>query len=321
VSAKAELVVIKRLAKYGFGECVELDANVLEVPNDPDDPKAFQRKGLVLGWTTFVPALFGRPIVAEVRNGRGKPRLLILDGQHRIKEAKTAGYTEVPCILFKGLTFRDAAAMFDILNSDRMALKPADEFRAACISEAPAAMALDEALLERGLDGWGRGRAAINLGAVSSVRKLQRDIRPDGLGHVNYTLDVLAEIWPWPETLKSPHVRCIRGFGQFLREKKVIEEEKTGRKVLREWDPAERGLLVAHLTMKYQHSLPGFLALAEAKVQGGGGGGGSKGMEWLLLDELVEARQRAGLPARPLKPSRGKLDMQDQDDLDLAEAA
>jgi hypothetical protein len=275
--------VLERLAAYGYGQDTEIATTDLVVPEE------FQRKLKPRNWDLFVPMLFGRLIVARLKDGR----LVIVDGQHRWEKAKEWGMENVPCILFEDVSVPDAAAMFDICNSDRVAIPPADEFRAACISEDQEAQELDAALLERDLDGWCQDRAEYNLRPISSLRKLQRDV---DLDHTLYSLDVISEVWPWDEVKGSPHVRCIRGFGQFLRPEKMVLRATGGRKrVLRRWDEADRELLVSYLREHYHGDigLDNWLMRAERAARGGGGGGGSLGMEIVLRKTLTDARREA----------------------------
>lgn len=275
--------VLERLAAYGYGEDIEIAIDDLVIPEE------FQRKLKPRNWDLFVPILFGRLIVARLKDGR----LVIVDGQHRWTKAKEWGMSTVQCILFQDVSLADAAAMFDICNGERVAIPPADEFRAACVSEDPEAMELDAALLQRGLDGWCRERAEYNLRPISSVRKLQRD---EGLKHTLYALDVIADVWPWEEVKTSPHVRCIRGFGEFLRPEKMVLRERGGRRrIRRRWNDADRTLLVTYLRNHYHGDvgLDNWLMRAERAARGGGGGGGSLGMEIVLRKALTDARREA----------------------------
>jgi hypothetical protein len=213
------------------------------------------------------------------------------------------------------MALEDVAALFTLDNSTAVNLPPQDEFRAACQALDPNALALDEALLERGLDGWPlpegqkTGRAPQLLRPISSVRKLQDDL---GLEHTMYTLDVICDIWPWPSEddtnvpvvwTDSPHVRIIRGFGQFLRsEKRVQKSARSKVTVLRRWNPKDRDLLVSYMRETFTtpdvlginaSGMDTLLALAEKEAPGGGGGGGSLGMELVLRKVLNKARYAA----------------------------
>jgi hypothetical protein len=292
--------ILERLAAYGFGEDVVLPIDSIEVPEE------FQRELKPRNWGVFAPPLFGRPSVAEVTKAGGKklaePRLLGVDGQHRIHEAKIQGYTEVPCVLVKDMTLEDAAGWFDIANHARVGLPQQVEFRAACMSLNANALALDKALLARGLDAWPYTlRTPHSLKAVTSVRVLQTEL---GLEHTLYTLDVLSDIWPWvekeglPEGLAtvptSPHARAIRGFGQFLRpEKKVQKGARTKVTAMRRWNPQDRDLLVGFLREHHggEYGLDNLIARAENSRRGGGGG--SLGMEITLASVLRRARKEA----------------------------
>lgn len=301
----ASSLILERLSKYGYGQDCEMKLRDLEVPAE------FQRKLKPRNWDIFVPALFGRLWVAEVTHANGKKlakvRLLIIDGQHRAKEASDAGMDTVPCLLWKDVAMEDAAAIYDRSNGDRTAIPPGDEFRAACSAQDADALALDVALLERGLDGWslsgkdeqiaGTARAAGNLRAIASVRKLQID---EGLEHTTYTLDVLRDIWPWAgdedAVATAPHVRMIRGFGQFLREEKFVESQRgRRRKLRRRWDRNDTNLLVGFMREHFRGELglDNFLRRCESAARGGGGGGGSLGCEWELARMLSKARKEA----------------------------
>lgn len=292
--------ILQRLARYGFGEDLTLPVDSIEIPEE------FQRELKPRNWPVFVPVLFGRPSVAEVISADGrelrKPRLLGVDGQHRVHEAKNNGLTEVPCVLVRGMSLEDAAGWFDVANGARVGLPAQVEFRAACMSLDPNALALDKKLLERGLDAWPYAlRAPASLRAISSVRLLQKET---DLEHTLYTLDVLAEIWPWPTTTPpefgsvstSPHVRAIRGFGQFLRPvKKVQKSARSTVTSLRRWNRDDRQLLVDFLRKHHsgEYGLSTLLQKAEGNARGGGGGGGSLGMELTLAGILRKARKEA----------------------------
>jgi hypothetical protein len=294
-------LVIERLSRYGYGVDCEMKLTALEVPEE------FQRKLRARNWDDFVPALFGRLLVAEVTSINGKKltksRKVIVDGQHRAVEAMRQGMEMVPCLYWEDMAMEDAAAVFDLSQSNRVALPPADEFRSACWSQDARSMALDEALLERGLDGWsysgkdeqiaGKARASHNLRAIASVRKLENDL---GLEHTCYTLDVIQQIWPWDSVPTSPHVRMIRGFGQFLREEKFVESQRgRRRKLRRRWNRDDTGLLVAFMQENFhgELGLDNFLRRCESAARGGGGGGGSLGCEWELARMLSKARKDA----------------------------
>jgi hypothetical protein len=300
--------MLGRLSEFGFGENQKFDPNKLEVPRE------FQRDEKDRGWHYFVPALFGRLVVVKV----GK-RLLLVDGQHRNEEAKRAGYTEVPAIFFektpagRAMVLADAAAMFTVCNGQRVALPAPDEFRSAIVAGDPQAVALNDALLARNLDGTGRGQAGYpnveTFKSISSVRSLQYQL---GLDHTLYALDVINDIWPFAEVKTSPHARIIRGFGQFLRPQKTVLATAKGRtRQNRRWNPADKQVLVDYLRLRYGDreapagtpdslvaslrldGMNAFLQRAERRVKGGGGGGGSLGMELVLKDCLTEARRHA----------------------------
>lgn len=275
-----DAAVVARLAKYGYGK------NTKVVISETHNPDEFQRRLKPRTWSIFVKALFGRVTIMVV-NGEN----IVVDGQHRLEHAERHGEKTAPAVMFENGTMEDAAAMFDLFNSERIALSAAVAFRAACLSGDRAMLALDKALLARELDGWCNGREAYDLDSIGSVVMIHDQL---GLDHTLYTLDVLADCWSW-DVPKSPHVRCIRGFAQFLRPQKRVTL-RSGRLQERYWDPADRDLLTAYLRLFFPPDAEGtglhnFLGLAQQKSLGGGGGGGSLGMERVLADALRKARR------------------------------
>ena len=304
----AEKAILDRLVeRYGYGE------NALIDPRDLDNAaarKLFQRELKPRDWERFVPVLFGRPIVAEVKIGR-KVVLVSLDGQHRSYEAEVAGETEVPVVLYPGMSPEDAAAVFDLINSDRKGLAAEDEFRAAIHSGAEAPTALDKALLERGLDGTCRREGYKHLSVISSVRVLQKEL---GLEHTLYTLDVIRAVWPWdgPTAVAvSPHTRVLRGMGQVLREERSRSRSASdSTKYIYRWDRENTDLFVEHLRLKYNQlgNIGELLTKAQALALGGGGGGGSLGMQIALDDEFRVACRNADVPPyRPVRARKAKV--------------
>lgn len=278
-------VVARDLLPLDYGEDTLIPANQLELP------EKFQRRLKPRTWETFIPALFDRIIVAEV-NGH----YYIVDGQHRFEHGVRHGMfneTPVPCTLHRGCTEEGAAAIFHLKNSAAVALRPADEFRAACYSGDERKRNLDGALLRLGLDGWCQGRAIRDCTAIGSVVVLDDNF---GLSHTIYTVSVIGDIWPWDPSFEgyapgSPHVRCIRGFGQFLRPTKRV----TGKRYPRRWHREHTEIFVNYMQKKYpdQEGLESILALAEKAARGGGGGGGSLGMELVLTDCFRRAKRQA----------------------------
>lgn len=278
--------VAARLGKYGYGK------NKTVMFSECVIPEEFQRKLGKRGWDTFTKALFGRVIIMEVDGAK-----VVVDGQHRIAHAQSHDMESGPGIVYENGTMEDAAALFDLFNSERVKLGPSDAFRAACVSGDQGMVELDSELLARGLDGWDKGRTDQYLSSIGSVVKLYHDL---GLDHTLYTLDVIEECWPW-DVAKSPHVRCIRGFGQFFRPVKkftvVVRGSQKSR--TRRWNPNDRAMLAGFIAANYPGDigLESFLSRAQAKSPGGGGGGGSLGMERLLDETLRKAKNAARVAA------------------------
>jgi hypothetical protein len=282
--------VLKGLLALGYGENVEIPYDELHVPEE------FQRALKPRNWDTFVPALFGRAVVAEVDGENW-----LVDGLHRVDEGHTHGMwaeANVPSVLYAGSNKEQAAGLFHLSNARRVALRAADEFRSACYSGDESARALDVALLDLDLDGWCQGRAERDLTAVGTVVGIAEKY---GMEHALYTLDTLRDIWAWDDKAderyaeSAPHMRTIKGFSEYLRPVKNV----TGRRYPRRWDPENGEMLTTYIATHFpgQEGLLSFLARAQMKRAGKDGGGASAvGVELQIHDCFLKAK-RERVPA------------------------
>lgn len=277
-------VVRGLLGLEGYGEDVLIPFDKLVIPED------FQRELKPRNWETFIPALFGRAIVAEVDGDD-----LLCDGLHRVMEGEQKGTWKkrgVPCVRFKDCTREQAVAIFHLANRERVSVSSADQFRAACLSGDKEAIQLDTDLKQIGLDGWCRGRSESNLGSIGTVIGVADKY---GREHALYTLDVIGAIWSWHEgddryTLNSPNIRIIKGFSEYLRpEKRVL-----GRRRLRRWNQDDTELLTEYIATNFpgDEGHESFIVRSQARRLGGGGGGGAVGVEEQIHDCLLKARRQ-----------------------------
>jgi hypothetical protein len=270
----------------GYGEDMEIPREELKVPEE------FQRKLKPRGWEQFIPALFGRVLVAEVNGDK-----LIVDGIHRVEGGDSHhmwdGGKKVPSVLYRNCSMEQAAGLFHLLNAERVALRAADEFRSACLSGDEGARLFDENLLDRGLDGWCQERSEQDLMAVGTAVDLHEKL---GLDHILYTLDVIADIWAWrnPEEDEryvptSPHSRILRGFAMYL----IPERKLSGRKYLRRWDRENTEMLTSWIATNYPgpEGMQSFLARAQTRRVGVGGGGSAIGVELQIHDAFLKAKR------------------------------
>jgi len=249
-------------------------------------------------WDVFVPALFGRSIVAEVDGVN-----LVVDGIHRINEGEQHGMWErqdVPSVRYAGCTKEQAAGLYHLANVKRVALKAADAFRAACFSGDAEMRALDADLLDIGLDGWCMGRADRDCAAIGAVLAV---VEKYGREHALYALDVISECWSWSDSSEedfadsSPHHQAIKGFAEYLRPSKKVG----GRRTPRRWDRENALMLTGYIATRFpgQEGLLSFLSRAASKRAGmaGGGGGMTLAMELMIHDCFNKARREMRTPA------------------------
>jgi hypothetical protein len=276
--------VLKGLRDLGYGENAEIPAEELIVTAE------FQRKLRPRNWDEFIPALFGRAIVAEV-----KGKHYLVDGIHRFDEGQRHGMWEtqpVPCVLYAGCTMAQAAGLYHMANVSRIALKAADSFRAACYSGDENMRALDQDLLDVGLDGWCMGRAERDCTAIGAVLQVAEKY---GREHALYTLDTISECWGWVDkddeayAESSPHHRTVKGFGEYLRPEKKIGN----RRYPRRWDRENGPILSGYIATHYpgQVGLLSFLARASQRRAAGGGGGLAAAVEEHVHHCFLAARR------------------------------
>jgi hypothetical protein len=281
--------VRKGLLALGYGENVEIPYEELHVSAE------FQRLLKPRNWDEFVPALFGRGIVAEV-----KGKNYLVDGIHRVEEGRVHGMWEtqgVPCVVYAGCTYEQAAGLYHLANVRRVALAAADAFRGACYSGDEAMRALDQDLIDLGLDGWCQGRAERDCTAIGAVLGVAEKY---GREHAMYVLDTISECWSWNEEDEgfadsSPHHRTVKGFGEYLRPEKKV----SGRRYPRRWDRENGPLLTNYIATHFpgQEGLLSFLARAGARRAAGGGGGLAVAVELQVHECFLKAR-------RELRPAK-----------------
>lgn len=90
----------------------------------------------------FNPLLFGTLVISDRGADHQPQRYVLVDGQTRWTGARRAGVREVPAIVFTGLSFKDEAGIFELLQRKRRGMMSWHRFRAALAAENPEALAI-----------------------------------------------------------------------------------------------------------------------------------------------------------------------------------
>ena len=137
-------------------------------------------------------AMFAGVLVA---NERPDGNVVLLDGQQRYTAATLAGVTHAWTLLLNLATPEEEANAYMHYNRHRVALTPANRFKASLRFGAPEAVAINNEIVKRGYTLAGTSDA-ITINAISKLELLYRQSGADGLGRV---LDVIADIWPYDD--------------------------------------------------------------------------------------------------------------------------
>lgn len=208
----------------------------------------------------FDPALVGALVLSERTNGK----LAVVDGQTRVEGGKRRGLTEMPAVVFMGLTRAQEASLFHRLQRERRNIASYDGFRAALVAgdkQAKAILKIAEA------QGYTVGRAAKDkhLTAVAALAYAYRR-SPENLER---TLIILRAAWA---DRHVPRGDVIRGLSYWL--------ERRGEK---DTDDAR---LARHLAVVG----PEGLARKAAAFREGVGAGGSSNKWFAMALDAVYAR-------------------------------
>jgi hypothetical protein len=127
------------------------------------------------------------------RNGAGS--YVVFDGQHRLEAAKLADIGAVPCLIHKGLTPTEEAALFVTLQRQRKNITPLERFRARVFTGDEDAMMIEEVVDACGFEIADHTRASTHntLRAVTAVERIYRR------GNLPETLTLLRDLWAGDE--------------------------------------------------------------------------------------------------------------------------
>lgn len=197
------------------------------------DPRVQRKEGTHERRVEAIAASFD-PAALNVGNlsRRANGSLVIIDSAHRIAACKLVGHPTMTFIVHEGLTIRQEAALFLLLNDFR-APSPISKFLARVVKGDPDACAIFE-LIEK--HGW-RIQASADTGCITAVAALQSiyetaagTLKPGQRGDVlDWVLGVITAAWGHDPKGANNAILVglaqLRGrFGTAIQRQKLIHE-------------------------------------------------------------------------------------------------
>ena len=142
---------------------------VVDLEIDPAVQRPEDHNKIVRIFKKFTPAALGVLSVSRRNTGR----LIVLDGQSRLgvlqRKLPEGGPEEIECKVFDGLTRKQEAMLFNVLN-DSTKVRAIDQFRVAAVAENQVVLAINEILNAYQF----KVETGKGSGAVAAVAALQR---------------------------------------------------------------------------------------------------------------------------------------------------
>lgn len=142
----------------------------------------------------------------------------LVDGQHRAKTLMDIGLREWLGLVYRNLSRKDEAAMWEEVNTRQTKPQPIFRFRALAIKRDSETVAIIGIVTGAGLsinfDRAGKGKGAgMRILAVTALQKIFRQRKGPGLADV---LKVLQDAWPDPDDSQRVSSPILLGLGAFL---------------------------------------------------------------------------------------------------------
>jgi hypothetical protein len=191
--------------------------------------KDYQR-GLTSFWQTvaekFNPALVGTLIVSE----RGK-RKNVVDGQTRLKAMTEIGKTAAPCLIYEGLSKKQEALLFSLLQTQRRNMTTYERFRAQLVAGEEMAIGISTIAQEVGFE-LSAKQTNNTIRAISALERMWR-IDPE---HLREILELVRDIWG-VDNRDAVSAQILTGLSTFVRNQTSIDYDRL-RKRLADVTPA-----------------------------------------------------------------------------------
>lgn len=167
-----------------------------------------------------------------VSERRENKKYAVVDGQTRAKALELLDEPVAPCLVYKGMTLQQEAALFSDIQRERRAMTSGSAFRARVVAEEPVAVAIAEVLADYGyqvqtnssLPGDFKAPAALEyVFHGAAVGKSAKQVQDRAL--LARVLEIIAGAWPkLPNTAKN--AVTIRGLGRYLADNPKVNDDR-----------------------------------------------------------------------------------------------
>lgn len=176
----------------------------------------------------FNPALVGTLVVSERRNGKKN----IVDGQTRwAAMQEQPGLLKAPCLIYEGLSKKQEAQLFALLQTQRRGMRTYDRFRAQLVGGEPMAVGISKIAEDVGfeLSAVETPRTLKSIAALERMWKLDPE-------HLREILELVRDIWGVSEKT-AVSAQILTGLSTFIRNQEKLDYERLEKR-LRDVTPA-----------------------------------------------------------------------------------
>jgi hypothetical protein len=190
------------------------------IPLDELGVDAAYQRPLTSFWQTvrdnFKPALVGTLVVSERKNGSK----WIIDGQTRWEAMRAIGLSNVPCLVYEGLTKQQEADLFGDLQTQRRGMRTYHRFRAQLVAKKPEAIGIAKVATDAGFE-LGVNESRDTLQSIAALERAYR-VGPEHLADV---LGIIHDVWGTEEKT-AVAAQIIAGLSTFIRKQERLDYER-----------------------------------------------------------------------------------------------
>jgi hypothetical protein len=161
------------------------------------------------------PALVGTLVVSE----RGR-KMNVVDGQTRLKAMRENNIAAAPCLIYEGLSKKQEALLFSLLQTQRRNMTTYERFRATLVGGEPEAVEISKIVESVGFELSAR-QTPNTLRAISALERMYR-LDPD---HLRDVLELVRDIWGL-ENREAVSAQILTGLSTFVRNQKAIDYDR-----------------------------------------------------------------------------------------------
>lgn len=186
---------------------------VTDLEIDPAVQRPEDHNKIVRIFKKFTPAALGLLTVSRRNTGR----LIVLDGQSRLgvlaRKLPEGGPEEVECKVFEGLTRKQEAILFNVLN-DSTKVRAIDQFRVGAVAENEIVLKINE-ILNAYQFRVETGKSAGAVGAVAALQRIYTASEKQQKEPNTLTLTVLTVFRAWGNSYDGMRAIILEGIAAF----------------------------------------------------------------------------------------------------------